>query len=480
MAQRTKTEILASMAKAIQDASPQVRIDADKGPFFYLASQAVSGPLADASKATERVALLSTNQFPSVATSSEAMAVARAFGIGVGGGGFSRGIAYVFTGRRPTGSESFTVEEGATFSTSTNRGVVFEAIESRSLTAANADAYFNPTTRRFELPVTVRALSAGVSGNIPARTLTTILGGATSFEGVVNLIAFFGGSESQSVEAIYRRAQQRLAGLDNFSRGGLKSRVLEVDVNRIEAVELTYSSEYPSLFYRLPDDQAIDIWVVNTPREVMATETFTGAAGQTSFTLSNAPAVSLASVFVNDSPVTATLVLDENLETGRSVREASYVSLAAAVSAGDVVDVIYTYDACLGDIKTALDGLYNTQAGSLFATDLLVRYARTIDVAVTVMGTALGTFDTTTIEEEVASVIGSYVANGTGTAPLVGGVRSPAELRDLIRSIVPGIGNLAIPVFGRKSLGTIVETIDIPRNATIRIANPEDIVTSFT
>lgn len=480
MVQRTKNEIITSVQTAIQAASPQVRVDVAKGPFYYLAAQGVAGPLADTSRDVERMALLSTHQFPNVATQAEALALARAYAIGIGSGGFSGGIAYFVTGRRPVGSDSFTVQEGATVSTAANRGVVFEAVESRSLTAANADAFFNPSTRRFELPVQVQALSAGEAGNIPARTLTVILGGANNFDGVTNLVDFRGGTAAQSVAAVYARAQQRLAGLDNFSRGGLKSRVLEVDVDRIQAVELTYSTEYPTLFYRLPDDQAVDIWVLNTAQEVLTTDTFVAANGQTQFVLNQKPALSLSSAFVNGVPVTATLVLDTSLEVGRSTREQSRVVISPAANAGDVVDITYSYDNVLNSIQSTLDGLLTSSTGSLFATDILVRYPRSFDFATTVTGTVLGTFDPTTIEEEVATVIGDYIANGTGTSPLLGGTRTPAELRDAIKAQVPGIATLSIPIFGRKSLGTIVESVDIPRNAVIDFADAADLVVSFT
>ena len=45
---------------------------------------------------------------------------------------------------------------------------------------------------------------------------------------------------------------------------------------------------------------------------------------------------------------------------------------------------------------------------------------------------------------------------------------------------MPGIASLTIPVFGRKSLGTIVEAIDIPRNAQIVFEASSNLVVRFT
>lgn len=480
MVLRTRSEILSSVKSTLNAISPQLRIDAAKGPFFYLAGQAVAQPLADASGDVERLALLSSFQFPSVATEQEALALARAFGLTLGSGGFARGIAYVYTTQLPTGTNSFTVFEGDSFSTASVGGQVFEALESRSLTATNASAFYNPSTRRYELPVLVQAVSAGETGNIAARTLTTLAGGSTGFTGVTNLVAFTGGTEAQSIQALYERVQQRMLGLDDFSRGGLLSRVQNVDVDRILAASLTYSTEYPYMFYRLPDTQAIDVWIYNTVQDVLTTDSFTATAGQTHFVLSQKPAIYLASCFVNGAPVTASLVYDDSLDWGRSTKESSYVSISPAASAGDIVDITYGYDGVLNSVQAEIDGYLQADTGALFATDVLVRYAKQTPVTITVTGTVLGTYDPTTIEDEVASAVGNYIGNGLSDAPVLGGSRSPAELRDYIRSLVPGVSGLSLPVFCRKSVTPLVENIDIPRNARITFEDAEDLVINFT
>jgi hypothetical protein len=480
MTVRSKSEITKSMKTALSDASPQIRVDVNKGPFFYLSIEALSGPLADASADVERVALLSTLQFPTIATDAETLAVARAFGQTLGTGGYAVGIAYVTTSRKPLGTDTYTVFEGDTFSTATNGGAVFEALESRSLTAANADAFYNSSTRRYELPVLVQAVSAGTGSNIAARTLTAINNGAPDFDGVINLTAFTGGSDAETRSNLYTRTKTRFQGLDNFSRGGLASRVQNLDTDRITAVALTYSTEYPELFYRLPDNQAIDVWVLNSAQSTLRTQSFSAAAGQDRFDLENGPVLGLTNVDVNGASVSATLVKDESLETGDSVREVSYVSLANPAAANDVVDITYTYDQVLNDIQDDLDGYYQADTGALFDADVLVRYAKTTNVVIQVKGTVLGTFSPTTVEGETETVIGDYLTNGLSDSPVLGGVRSPAELRDAILSQVPGIASLNIVVFARKSVSPLVETIDIPRHSILAFEVTEDLVVTFT
>lgn len=484
MVAKSPTEIERSINNRVQRLSPQIRIDAAKGPFYWLASRAVAEPLSEISIAVERIALLSTGQFPNVVTPQEALGTARSFGLSIGRSGFSSGLAYFITARRPTGGEVFSVAEGAVVSTRNNSGQSFRVVSGRSLTAANADAFFNPSTRRYELPVRVEALSAGTAGNIAARTLANIVSGAPDFEGARNLAKFTGGSPPQTIGGVYRQAQQRIAGLDVFSKGGLQATIVEADVDRIQAVAYTYSFEYPRLFYRLPDKPAFDIWLANTPDEVQVTETFVAGSGQSQFFLSKKPVLGVGLVEHNGIPAAYGLSLDHGQEVGRSTRERSFVELEVPALQGDFIEVTYTYDAVLERVQNALSGQLDSDvesmAGALLGADILVRYARDLPVAVRVTGTALGTFSPQAIEQEVLASVGNYLSSGTEDAPILGGVRTSSELRDVIRSTVPGISTLSIPTFGRKSLGVIVEAIDIPRNARVVLETAADLQASFT
>ncbi len=481
MAVRTKSEIEKSMNARLSSISPQLRADATNGPFYYLNIKAVSPELASASVDVERAAQLASLQFPSVATDAEVQGVARAFGFSVGTGGYSTGTAFVYTSRRPTGTETFNIIEGDLYSTAAAGGQVFRATESRSLTATNADAYYNPDQRRYEVPVQVTAIAAGTTGDIAATNLRVILSASTDFEGVTNYAGFTDGDSPSTNRDEYYRAQSRFAGLDNFSRGGLASIVQEVDSSRITAVALTYSNEYPVMFFRLPDGQAVDCWVLSSPQSVLTTESYTAQAGQTDFPVSKKPALSLSNAFVNGAPVSGQLILDESNAYGRSTQEASYVSIPAT-SFGDIVEISYTYDSLLDRVQSILDGVIdpNDGSGALFGADVLVRYSRVEPLVVELEGTVLGTYDPTTVENEVLSVIADYITNGLTDSPVLGGVRSPADLRDRIRAKVPGVATLRVNAFCRKSVAPLVETIDLPRYKQGGFELSADVSAKFT
>lgn len=473
MARRTKAEIIKSLEDAIAEVSPQLRVDADKGAFFNLSIRSTAVVLAEENENVERIAKLASFQFPEVATEEERIGSANAFSVGRSEGGFAYGEAVFYTSTRPQGSEEFIVAESDSASTALGNGVVFLATETRSLNEQNADLFYNPQTRRYELPVPMRAARAGAESNISARSLRYITSGAASFDGVTNFRAFEGGAEREDAEKAYRRTQQRLLGLDQLSVGGLKSKIAEVDVDRVLSVEFTYSTEYPHLYYRLPDSPGVDAIVQTIAKPVTILETFIATGGESQIVLSQGPVLSLANVLVNSSPVSATLILDTSPAFGRSTRESSVVSLPTPLEEGDVVEVSYSIDETMTKIQTVIDGVVG---GGLFSTDVLVRYPRVLEVSVEITGTVIGSADRDSLEESVASAAIAYIRDGVEGSE---GRRTAAELRDAVRTAVPNIASLAIPVFCRKQIGNIVEIIDIPRNAVPVLNRSDDLVVRF-
>jgi hypothetical protein len=480
MALKTRTQIIREMQATAQALSPQEPVDSEKGLFFALGIACAAGPLAETSADIARVAQLSTFQFPNNATGAEASAMARAFSQTLGQGGQSSGLAVFVTGTKPLGTQTFQVTQGTTVATNRIGGLTFEAIETRALSAANADNYFNPRTRKYELPVLVRCLSAGTVGNIAPFAISALISGANNFETATNLVTFSGGSSPQSVNSLYLRTQQKLQGLDQFSKGGLIVTASNVDVNRITAISETFSSEYPNLFYRLPDGNCVDLWMVNAPSPQTIISTYTAVANQSKFVLLGGPVIGLVSVTVNGASAGATLTMDESLSYGRSPEESSYVTLLSPASGGDVIAITYVIDSVPGQVQVALDGELNSTVGALFSTSLLCRYARTFPIRVAVTGTVLGTFDPTTIESQVTEATSNYISQEFGEAPALGGVRSPQDLRDFIRAAVPGIAQLNIPTFCRAQYGDLVETISIPRNTVVGFAETSDLTVRFT
>ena len=208
MTKKTQTQIIADMSTDLETLSPQIRIDSEKGAFYWLSTRAVAKPIADLSAEVERLQLLVSLQFPVAATQDEKQGAVRSFSLPVSRGQFATGTVLFATGRRPVGTDVFTVAEGDVVSTARTNGVSFEVVETRSLTAGNADAFFNPTTRRYELPVRVRALTAGPNSRIASQTVREIRSGASAFEAVTNVAKFRGGAAAGTVDTTFVSLRQ--------------------------------------------------------------------------------------------------------------------------------------------------------------------------------------------------------------------------------------------------------------------------------
>ena len=479
--QKSKEQIIKEVQSNLETLSPQIQVDADNGPFYYLAARAVAQPLADENARAERLTQLASFNFPAVATADEVSAALRSFGATAPRGGFVRGVALFLTSRRPIGTEAFYVREGDIVGTATSGGVLFAAVETRALTANNADKFYNPATRRYELPVRVQALSVGVQGRIAATTLRIIRSGAGDFEAVTNVARFRGGASAATQASAYAAMQAKLPGLDRFSKGGLINQVLQYDADNVLACAMTTSASYPSLFYRIPDGPSVDLWVLSSPVEETRIEsTIVATATQSVFPLTFGPAIGLITVTVNGASVVASLEVDDSLAVGRSTREASKVVLETPAVFGDIVDISYSYDVLIDGIQKAIQGNRTAATGDIFGCDVLVRYARTLNVTYEIRGTALAGFDPSTVAAEVDAVASDYIANGEAGAPLLGGVRSPDVMVRQIRSLVPGVDRLNVVRFARKEYPSLVETISIPPHSTAGFELASDRSTRFT
>jgi hypothetical protein len=474
---KTKNQVIKDVQDDLAKQSPQIQVDVDNGPFYYLAARAVAQPIADLGSEVDRLAQVSTFNFPAVTTAAEQQVALRSFGFSQPRGGFSGGTALFITSRRPVGTESFYVRAGDIVSTGDGVGSLsFAAIETRALTANNADKFYNAATRRYELPVRVRALAAGTASRIAPVSLRSIRSGAANFEAVTNTARFRGGASIATTASAYATLQTRLTGMDNFSKGGLVTRARQYDVDNVLDVAKTTSSEYPLRFYRVPDGPAIDIWVLCNPVEENATESIIAASAQSTFVLPKGPALGLSSVTVNGVAVAASLEQDGSLALGRSTRESSTVTLETPVAAGDFVDISYTYDAIPSGIQA--DIATQREAGDLFGVDVLVRYALPLHLQCTVRGTVLPTYVANTVGAEVDAAIANYMLNGTQDSPLLGGTRTVEEMMGIIRSI-PGVDRVFVDRFGRKEFPGRVEPVQVPAHSYAAFEFTSDRSTRF-
>jgi len=123
-----------------------------------------------------------------------------------------------FTTTLPT--RDLVVSQGAIVASSTNSTAPrFVSNASVSIVAANAQAYYNPGTRRYEVQVQMVAETPGSAGNVPAEVLDTVASGADGLQ-TVNMVASDFGRDRQSNLELSETASRKLYSLDTGTEGG--------------------------------------------------------------------------------------------------------------------------------------------------------------------------------------------------------------------------------------------------------------------
>jgi hypothetical protein len=117
-------------------------------------------------------------------------------------------------------TQDLIVAQGATVSSSTNPSAPnFVANGSLTMSAANAQSYYNQSTRRYEIVVQMVANTPGSAGNLPAGAIDTVVTGANGFQ-TINEVASDFGRDVQNNLGLAEDATNSLSSLDTGTEGG--------------------------------------------------------------------------------------------------------------------------------------------------------------------------------------------------------------------------------------------------------------------
>ena len=123
-----------------------------------------------------------------------------------------------YTITRPT--QDLIVQQGCLVSSSTDSTAPsFMSNGQVTMIAANAQAYYNPTTARYEIQVPMIATSPGSSGNAPAGALDTVDSGANGLSTINTTAADFG-QDTGSNLSVAELGINALTSLDTGTAGG--------------------------------------------------------------------------------------------------------------------------------------------------------------------------------------------------------------------------------------------------------------------
>ena len=423
--------------------SIDAEVDVDKGWLLDWVIEPVAQTGGVIAEPAERLRRLYSPRFARVARFDEAIAFSESHGVGRDPGRASTGTQTFFTYTKPVVGETRTIRVGQTVRRPDGRGfrVTTHSLE---LTGANADAYFNSTTGRWELDFPVEALSMGPEFDTPRGLVTQIDGQVDGWDGTVNKTDISGGLDAETPAETVDTTASALLGNDIGTHGGILRSALLADPD-VDGVSLAFFTEY-DIFLRREFRPAVDVHVIGS-RPVEVTEIFIAEAGQTDYTLLKPPAIQVTSFKKNNGAATYELVKDSDRRYAESYRATDKIQFDA-MAGGEVCEVLYQYE---GIIRSTQENLFSgeltatNERTNLFNSDILVRKALNVPLEVTVRLSLQANADESEAEAEAEEQIRAYCS-----ADEFPGLLNPTTLRDLLIENVPGIIGVQIQLFRRK------------------------------
>jgi hypothetical protein len=250
-----------------------------------------------------------------------------------------------------------------------------------TLIAANASAYFNGATNRYELEVTSGSVTTGGDTSVGRDALKIPLRPLSGFDGVTNTTESIGGLPAETNQQVADRYVLRVRGTELGTPPGL-SRYTRQTFGSVQDLYIVYGSD-PFLVRAAVDAGAIDAWVLgSSPVQRTMVVPFPGKLIPIPF--DKQPGVEIVSV---QSGVTYTQNVDYQYYSdpgiwSRSTRGSDgviFVATGAAPAIGDPVTITYKYD----NLIIALQSFFTMPEYYETGRDALFRRGIQVDIAIT-------------------------------------------------------------------------------------------------
>lgn len=291
--------------------------------------------------------------------------------------------------------------QGSTPGTSFASPVVFSTVSEASFTVADAASYFSFDRGRYEFPVVAICEEIGSAGRVGANYVSQLIGSLSGIEGVTNLTASTGGLEEESDDDFRLRIQLKMTGRELNTVNGLRKYMKDVG----------FTDGYP---IRVEDEDGekatgIDVFVLDNSSET-ATEIFTYDPSQNKYYFTNRPVLEVTSVVGSNvgtiDAANYTVNIDKTSQLRRSIYSNDYIrfSLAAALSTGEQVTIIYNYSPLIVQAQGTLDLVEN----EILTADPLIKRAFPLFLFINAKLTLKANADGPTVRNKVKNALSQY------------------------------------------------------------------------
>ena len=219
-------------------------------------------------------------------------------------------------------------------------------------TAAAAATYYSFDRDRYEFPVTAVCETAGLLGNVNSDYISKLASSVTGIDGVTNLTAAVGGSNSESDDDLRSRIQAAILGRDLNTVNGLK----------LYARSLGFLDAYPvrSDSSESERNTGVDVFGISYLTDNQ-TDIFMYDPAQDIYYFSKRPILTVASVVGSTigtlAPTQYSINVDNTSAYRRSIYSSDYIRINAGtgIPYGEQITVSYTYSSLIVNAQSTLD-----------------------------------------------------------------------------------------------------------------------------
>jgi hypothetical protein len=400
-------------------------IDVAKGPVYESSILPWSKEVSSTEGKVEHLGELYQLEKASSWSQSEITVAGRNFGQEFGRGTPSQGFLLFYANEAPT--TDVILAEGTL--AATEDGVyVYKTVQEAVLYASNSSAYYNATTRRYEITIPAEAVQRGSEFDCKEGRITLLLTRLAGLNGVTNSTDFEGGSADQTKEEFAQDLRQLPLGNSLGTPGGIQALAIRLQGGEIQDSVVVTPGDI-GVFERghaVGMRVALDFYVIGS-RFSPTTYSYTTSALETTIIPDNQPILAVSSVLVNGVPVTYTFSPDTHPARRGSPYAQDAIVLDVAPGSGADVFVTYTYNTLISQ----LHDLVNDDALDLFRTSILVREGKKVACSVKF---TVASYGAGTRRQDVENWVYSYFKDPTGitTRTRFVGELDPEDFREKI------------------------------------------------
>ncbi len=290
----------------------------------------------------------------------------------------------------------------------TGRSILFRTIETQTMFAASASAYYNSTSSKYELDVAVASVLTGADTSVGAYTIKVMRRALPGFDSCYNKLATTSGKALETNQELADRYMLHVKGSQLGTPYGNEVYALD----NFSAVEDVYSVYGNNTYLAREEDDAgaVDIWIQGTtPLTRNYTVAYPGV--ETLIVLDRQPLISITSVVSGATTFVEDTDFEVVSDTGSYSRSSSgqdgirFLAGGTVPSAiGDAVTISYQYNSLMDLLASYFTQSYYYSLGM----NKLFRWAYQLDLELE-GDLKVASGNPTTIQTLVNNAIYNYV-----------------------------------------------------------------------